>query len=112
GQVVSVDRVDQARAAFERDRARVAELTADLAVARLAARDDEIDAAEAAVEAARAGVAQSAWRLGQRTLSAPAAALVTDTMFEPGEFVPAGSPVVTLLPPGSVKLRFFVPQAE
>ena len=112
GQVVSVDRVEQARAAFERDRARVAELTADLAVARMAARDDEIDAAEATVAVAGAGVAQAEWRLGQRALTAPAAGLVTDTLFEPGEFVPAGSPVATLLPPGNLKLRFFVPEAD
>lgn len=111
GQVVSVDRIEQARAAFERDRARVSELAADIALARMAARDDEIDAAEAAVAVARAGVEQAEWRLGQRTLRAPTAALVFDTLFEPGEFVPAGSPVATLLPPGNVKLRFFVPEA-
>lgn len=112
GQVVSVDRVEQARAAFERDRARVAELTADLAIARMAARDDEIDAAEAAVETARAGVAQAEWRLNQRTLRAPAAALVADTLFEAGEFVAVGAPLASLLPAGNVKLRFFVAQSE
>ena len=111
GQVVSVDRVDQARAAFERDRARVAELAADIAVARMAARDDEIEAGEAAVAVARAGLAQAEWRLSRRTLAAPADALASDTVFEPGEFVPAGAPIVSLLPPGAVKLRFFVPQA-
>ncbi|MGE0718953.1 MAG: HlyD family secretion protein [Alphaproteobacteria bacterium] len=110
GQVVSVDRVDQARAAYEGDRARVAELTADIEVARLAARNDEIDAAEAAVAMAAANLDQAQWRLDQRTLSAPAAGLVADTLFVAGEFVAAGAPIVSLLPDGNVKLRVYVPE--
>lgn len=110
-EVVSQDRLDQLQAAYERDRARVSELTAQIAVARLAARDDEIDAAEAAVATVRAMLAQAEWRLEQRALVAPADALVADTLYVAGEYVPANSPVVSLLPPGNVKLRFFVPEA-
>lgn len=110
GQVVSQERLDETRAGFERDRARVAELTSQIEVARLAARDDEIQAAEAAVEMARANLRQAEWKLGQRTLAAPANALVVDTLFLQGEFVGAGAPVVSLLPDGKVKLRFFVPE--
>ena len=109
-EVVSKDRLDQARSAMERDRSRVAELGAQLEVARLAARSDEIRAAEAAVEMARAELRQSEWRLSQRMPAAPADALVADTMFTPGEFVPAGSPVVSLIPRGALKLRVFVPE--
>lgn len=112
GQVVSEDKLDQMRSAFERDRARVAELAADIDVARLAARDDEIAAAEAAVAAARAQVAQAEWRLSQRTLLAPADARVADTLFVAGEHVAAGAPVVSLLAPENVKVRYFVPQAS
>jgi HlyD family secretion protein len=110
GEVVSQDRLDQARSAAERDRGRVGELTAQLEVARLAARSDEITAAEAAVEMARANLRQAAWRLEQRTPVAPRDAQVVDTLFTPGEFVPAGAPVVTLLPRGALKLRVFVPE--
>ncbi len=35
---------------------------------------------------------------------------MTDTLFVRGEWVPAGSPVVAVLPPGNVKVRFFVPE--
>jgi HlyD family secretion protein len=35
---------------------------------------------------------------------------VTDTLFARGEWVPAGAPVVSLLPPANVKVRFFVPE--
>lgn len=110
GEVVSQERMDETRAAYDRDRARVAELTAQIEVARMAARDDEIAAAEAAVETSRAFLRQAEWKLGQRTLAAPADALVADTLFVSGEFVGAGIPVVSLLPDGKVKLRFFVPE--
>ena len=33
-------------------------------------------------------------------------------MFNRGEWVPAGAPVVTLLPPANVKVRFFVPESR
>lgn len=32
-----------------------------------------------------------------------------DTFYNPGDWVPANAPVVALLPPGQVKLRFYVP---
>jgi len=35
---------------------------------------------------------------------------VVDTLFARGEWVPAGAPVVSLLPPANVKVRFFVPE--
>ena len=31
--------------------------------------------------------------------------------YRPGEMVPAGRPVLSILPPGNIKLRFFVAQA-
>ena len=55
-------------------------------------------------------LAQSEWRLRQRAVAAPATGLVHDTYYYVGDFVPAGSPVVSLLPPGNVKARFYVPE--
>jgi HlyD family secretion protein len=106
----SKEQLDAAHASYERDVARVNELTARLEVARMAARTDEIDAAEAAVEAATATLAQAEWWLAERSAKAPAAATVTDTLYRTGEYVTAGAPIVELLPPDNVKLRFFVPQ--
>jgi HlyD family secretion protein len=62
------------------------------------------------VEAAEAVLAQAEWRLAQKTLMAPQAGRVHDTFFVPGEWVPAGRPVVSLLPPANIKLRFYVPE--
>jgi HlyD family secretion protein len=106
----SREQLDAARATYQRDRARVEELDAALEVARLAGREDELAAAEAAVAKAQAAVAMAEWRLDEREATAPVAALVTDTLYRPGEHVGAGAPVVELLPPANVKLRFFVPQ--
>jgi HlyD family secretion protein len=109
---VSRQRLDEARAARDRDRSRVAELTADLATARSGARPDEIRAAQAEAQAAKAALAQADWRLKQKTVASTVAGVVTDTLFVQGEWVPSGAPVVAILPPANVKVRFFVPEAR
>lgn len=109
---VSAARIDEAKAAVTAAQARVAELSASLQVAQLPARVDEQRAAQAQGEAARQGLQQTLWREQQKQRSAPAPGLVADTFFRVGEWVPAGQPVLALLPAGQVKLRFFVPEAE
>lgn len=73
-------------------------------------REREIMAQRAAVEGARAAVAMAQWRLDQRHVAAPAAGVVADVLARPGETIPAGGPVVSLLPPGNIFVRFFVPE--
>jgi HlyD family secretion protein len=108
---IAREQLDQIRASHSTNTARVAEARAQLQTAQQAlGRDKEIEAARAEVEAARAVLAQSIWRLEQRAVHAPAAALVHDTFYSEGDWVQAGSPVVSLLPPGNIKLRFFVPE--
>ncbi|NDP44013.1 MAG: HlyD family secretion protein, partial [Aromatoleum sp.] len=41
-------------------------------------------------------------------VASPATGLVDDTYFVVGDWVPAGGPVASVLPPGNVKVRFFV----
>ena len=109
---VSQQRADEAKAARDRDRNKVAELQADLVTTRSGSRPDEIRAAEAEAAAAREALAQADWRLKQKTVSATVAGTVTDTLFVRGEWVPSGTPVVTLLPQANVKARFFVPETR
>jgi len=75
-------------------------------------RQYEIAAQRAMVAQARAGLAQAEWRLEQRRAVAPAAGLVSDTFARPGETINAGVPVVSLLPPQNVLVRFFVPETQ
>jgi HlyD family secretion protein len=107
---LSRQRLDEAKSAVERDRARLDETRAQLATAQLAARPDEIRAAQADVSAARATLEQAEWRLRQRTAVTTVAGVVTDTLYVRGDWVGAGQPVVSLLPPENVKARFYVPE--
>lgn len=107
---IALETLDQAKTLQERAMAEVAEVEARLQTARLAARDDQIKAMSAEVEAARARLTQARWRLDQKTLVAGKAGTINDTFYEEGEFVPAGYPLLSLLPPDNIKVRFFVPE--
>jgi len=106
------DEIERARSTRDQDRQRVVQLEADLQTARLGAREDQVRAAEATVRAREASLARAEWDLGQRRQAAPQAGLVFDTLFRQGEWVPAGRPVVALLPPTNIKVRGFVPEAR
>jgi HlyD family secretion protein len=84
--VVSAEELDKARAARDADAAQFA-------------------AQQAALDKAK-------WAFNQKRQFAPAGAQVHDTLYRQGEFVAAGNPVVVLLPPENLKVRFFVPQEK
>ncbi|HJV86481.1 MAG TPA: HlyD family efflux transporter periplasmic adaptor subunit [Noviherbaspirillum sp.] len=107
---ISPASLDEARSTLERDQGRVKELRSQLHLAHLGARSDEIDAARQELKAAQAQLAQADWRLEQKTQRIPVAGEVADTLYREGEFVQAGSPVVSLLPPQNIKVRFFIPE--
>lgn len=109
---ISASRLDDAATARTQARDRVAELEASLRVALLPARSDERANAAALVDAARQAQRQLQWREQQAVQAAPAAGLVADTFWRQGEYVPAGQPVLALLPPEARKARFYVPEAE
>ncbi|MDR3323761.1 MAG: HlyD family efflux transporter periplasmic adaptor subunit, partial [Zoogloeaceae bacterium] len=109
---IAQQELDNAKAAASATAARVTELRRQVDVYRLPEREKLVEAQRAAVSAAEARAAQARWVLAQKQVSAPAAGQVYDTLFRAGEWVPAGSPVVQLLPPGNVKIRFFVPETQ
>lgn len=102
--------LDQARAAVERDQANVNEINAQLRLAVQGSRQNEIAAAQQEVNAAQAQLAQAEWRVQQKTQRIPVAGDVVDLLYREGEWVPQGSPILSVLPPANVKARFFVPQ--
>ena len=105
---ISAARLDEARAAVERDQGRIKELQAQLRVLQLGGRSDEIEAAEQALKAAQAQLAQFEWRVAQKQQVIPVDGDVADVLYQEGEWVPAGSPVLSLLPAQTLKARFFV----
>jgi len=104
--------VDRARSSRDQNQQRVSQLEADLNTALLGSRPDQVVAAEAEVRAKEAALAKAAWDLAQKRQVAPKAGLVFDTLYREGEWVPAGRPVVVLLPPTHIKVRAFVPQTR
>lgn len=109
--VMSDDDFDRVRLNHEGNTKQVAEAAAQLQTAQLGGRADAIAAAEADVAAAKAALDRAGWSVAQKSRTAPQAALVYDTLFREGEYVAAGQPVVALLPPGNMKVRFFVPES-
>ncbi len=102
--------LDNSRAAAKVAADRVVQFSRQVEIYKLPEREKKIEAQRATVQSAAARVAQARWQLEQKKLQAPAAGLVYDTLYRQGEWVAAGSPVVQLLPPGNVKIRFFVPE--
>jgi HlyD family secretion protein len=103
--------VDQERADLASAQAKIA--AAEAAVKQAQAplgRPDEIVAQATAVEVAEAALAQARWRLGQRSVASPVAGVVADVLARAGETLQAGAPVVSLLPPENIFIRFFVPE--
>jgi len=103
-------RLDQAQEQVNLFEQRLIELKASEQVASLPARTPEIDAATARVSEAEAQLAQAKDKLSDLSPAAPADALVDDVFFKAGEWVAAGQPVVSLLRPADVTLRFFLPE--
>jgi HlyD family secretion protein len=69
------------------------------------------DDAESALRTAEARLNSAKTRLDRRTMLSAANGTIQEVYFRVGEMVMAGRPIVSLLPPRNVKVRFFVPQA-
>jgi HlyD family secretion protein len=107
---ISRAQLETTRARHDMDAARVRELRTQLEVAALPGRPAQLQAQTSQVAAARASLDQTRWRFDEKHVRARQGGLVVDTLFRVGEWVPAGTPVIRLLPPANVKVRFFVPQ--
>jgi HlyD family secretion protein len=70
------------------------------------ARDD----AEAALRSAKAKLNSAQTRLNRRRRQSPVSGTVQEIYFREGEMVQPGNPILSILPPGNIKVRFFVPQ--
>jgi HlyD family secretion protein len=90
-----------AQAAFDR---------AKILLAAKSGTQKAYDDAEAELRTAQARVVSSQTRLSRRRMVSPVGGTVQQIYFRAGEMVMAGRPVLALLPPGNLKLRFFVPE--
>lgn len=102
--------LDDTRAAHDADLAHVRSLESEVQVGELPSRTDQIRAQKSQVAAAQAALEQAQWKLDQKTVTSTREGRVVDTLYREGEYVKEGSPIVRMLPPSNVKVRFFVPQ--
>ncbi|MCJ7599515.1 MAG: HlyD family efflux transporter periplasmic adaptor subunit [Methyloceanibacter sp.] len=100
--------LDEAKAKHDRDEAAVAEAERRIGAARLPGRSDMIDAAAANAQTARHALVEAETNLQKRSVMSPADGTVEEVYFRPGEVVKEGQAVLALLPPGNLKVRFFV----
>jgi HlyD family secretion protein len=82
------------------------------AVARNAAKRQEIAAAEATVKQMEAALKMARIRMDQTILRAPFTGLVTRTLVNVGEFVGVGKPTAHLVDPASLHVKAVVDEAD
>ena len=70
------------------------------------------DDAEAALRQAKANLDWAQTRLDRRRGVSPSDGIVQQIYFRPGETAPPGRAVLSLLPPGNLKIRFFAPETR
>ena len=99
-----------ARAAVESNTAIVRQYQSNITVAELPGREQQLKAQTEVIAADRAALRQSQWKLEQKQVASPRDGLIFDTLYRSGEWVSAGSPIVQLLPPENIEVRFFVPE--
>lgn len=103
--------LDAVRAARDAAQAQLAQAQAQVAAGQISAgRSDQIVAARAQARAAEAALRGQRQRRREIAPVAPARGYVEQTFYNVGEWVPANSPVVSVLPDDRRKVRFYVPQ--
>jgi HlyD family secretion protein len=91
---------DAARNAFAQSQARIGQLQAQIAQM------------QAQIAQTQAGLGSASYTLSQREIVAQTEGAVQDINFREGEYVPASIPVLSVLPPGNIYVRFFVPEGQ
>jgi HlyD family secretion protein len=91
---------DLARNNFQQSQARIGELQA------------QITQTTAQIAQMKASLGSASYALSQREIVAQTEGVVQDINFREGEYAPASTPVLTILPPGNIFVRFFVPEGQ
>lgn len=104
--------LDTATATEAANRAALDNVRSQIILAALPARDETLRQARETVAAAKAELASAEATLARRSVSAPATGSIETVYYRMGEVVPAGRPIVAVLPPENVRIRFFVPEIE
>jgi HlyD family secretion protein len=69
-----------------------------------------LDEAQALLRQTKANLAAAQTRLDRRRVESPDGGTIQEVYFRPGETVQPGRPVIALLPPANLKIRFYAPE--
>ena len=103
-----LQQADLNQAQASRTNAKQAFDRAQLLLKTAAGTQKAFEDAEATLRTAEARLNSSQTRLARRKVASPASGVVQQIYFRQGEMVPAGRPVIAVLPPENIKLRFFI----
>lgn len=104
--------LDAAVATEAANRAALDNIRGQIVLARLPSRDEAIRQMAETVAVARAERDEAANTLARLSVTAPVSGTVQTVYYKAGEVVPAGRPVVALLSPDAIRIRFFVPETD
>jgi HlyD family secretion protein len=107
--VIAPDTLDASQEYLKERLAVKMQMEANLALAMLGARTNQIAAQKEANKALEAERELAQWSVAQKKLTAPKAGFIFDVYYGEGEFVTAASPVAALLSREDIYLEFFVP---
>ena len=99
------EQIEQARAALQQARAH-------FALVQAGPRKEQIAQARARLEQSRQALAAAETRLSYTIVASPLSGVVLSENIEPGEFVSAGTPVVTVAELANVWLRAFINETD
>lgn len=103
------DSTDAAEANYNALLKRKKQYLANLELAKLGSREEQINAQQAQILALTAQLFIAKWELAQKSVYAPADGLIVDTYFSKGDFVPAQQSLAALLTPSNTRIEFFLP---
>jgi len=98
---------DAARNAFQQSEARIGQLQA-----QVTQTGAQIEQTRAQIAQMQASLGSASYSLSQRQIVAETEGPVQDIFFRQGEYVPASTPVLSILPPANIYVRFFVPEGQ
>ena len=74
--------------------------------------DRRIPQLESQIKQMEGALADAQYQLSQRRVVAYTSGRIEDIFFREGEYAPASTPVVEILPPANVYVRFFIPETQ
>lgn len=110
--IISQAALDEKTSAYKALQANFEELEAQLKVAMLGAREDEVNSAQKTIDIAKQKVVQIEKNIKDAAPISVVNGVVEDTFYNVGEFIGAGNSAVSILPPENIKVRFFISQKQ